>query len=380
MNRRRILGLLATTAVVAGAGAGAFALTRKPVAALEPWTSAGTQDDPRLYAMSYAILAPNPHNRQPWVVELDGDDQMRVYCDLDRRLPDTDPFDRQIVIGFGCMLELLEMAAAETGHRAEITMFPDGAPAPRLDERPIAHVRFVETADVVRDPLVAALPARRTNREPYDTARPVARGAAAPLVAAARHAAAKVTVEADQVARLRGITWRAHLMEVETPRTFQESIDLMRIGRSEIEANPDGIAISGAFLETLNMFGVLTRETLADPASTAFATGIDMFRKVFDSSMGFVWLETGEGRAAEIDAGRAWVRVNLAATAQGLALQPVSQSLQEYPEMAALFDEVHGELGVARPRKVQMLGRIGYGPDVAPSPRWPMESHIRTDA
>ena len=75
-------------------------------------------------------------------------------------------------------------------------------------------------------------------------------------------------------------------------------------------------------------------------------------------------------------AGASWVRLNLAATAAGFALHPVSQSLQEYPEMAAPLADVHGRLGAAGEERVQMLGRLGYGPDTPPSPRWPLESRI----
>jgi len=379
MNRRTALGLLASTAVVAAAGGG-YALTRKPTVALAPWTSAGTQADPRLFALSYAILAPNPHNMQPWIFELDGEDALRVYCDPDRRLPETDPFDRQIVIGFGCLLEILRMAAAETGYEAELDPFPQGEPAPRLDDRPVASVRFAKSADVVRDPLFEAVAARRTNRKPFDTARTVSADATDRLTEAAVHAQARATVDPERVARLRDLTWRAHVREVETPATWRESVDVMRIGRAETDRTPDGIALSGPMVEALRLAGILTHENMADPNSTAFAQGLEMFRDVMGTAMGYVWLETGEGRADEINAGRAWVRVNLAATAQGLALQPVSQALQEYPEMADLYEEVHAELGIEQPRKLQMLGRFGYGPDIGPSPRWPVESRIRTGA
>ena len=43
------------------AGGGTFALTRTPSAALAPWQEAGSgYQDPRMRALSYAILAPNP--------------------------------------------------------------------------------------------------------------------------------------------------------------------------------------------------------------------------------------------------------------------------------------------------------------------------------
>ena len=70
--------------------------------------------------------SPNPHNRQPWLITLVGKDEALIHCDLERRLPVTDPFDRQITIGFGCFLELARIAAAERGVSLAIGNSPRG--------------------------------------------------------------------------------------------------------------------------------------------------------------------------------------------------------------------------------------------------------------
>ena len=65
-SRRKTLGLIGGGTIVAATGGIAvFAKTRTPTKALAPWDMAGNYDDPRLRALSYALLAPNPHNRQP---------------------------------------------------------------------------------------------------------------------------------------------------------------------------------------------------------------------------------------------------------------------------------------------------------------------------
>ena len=90
--------------------------------------------------MAWAVLAPNAHNRQPWALRLVGADTALLFCDLDRRLPATDPFDRQILISLGCFVELYRLAAASRGFAADITPFPEGEPQPRLDARPVARI------------------------------------------------------------------------------------------------------------------------------------------------------------------------------------------------------------------------------------------------
>ncbi len=382
LDRRGFIRIAGSSAIVlaAGGGVGGFALTHSPDRALAPWRAAGAAyADARMRWLGYAILAPNPHNRQPWLADLRADRELMLYCDPKRLLPETDPFNRQIVIGLGCFLELLAMAAAEDGWLAEIEPFPEGAPAPRLDGRPVARVRFRRSDDARPDPLFAHVLDRRSNKQPFDTARAVAEGTLRALRAAAGdRVSTAATNDAPRVARLRDLTWRAHLVEVTTPRTYLESVRLMRIGKAEIEASPDGIDIGGAGLEAMKLVGLLNRERIADPTSLAFEQGLDMFRPIMGSAMAYLWIATDANRRIDqLEVGRAWVRANLKATALGLGVHPLSQALQEYSEMAALYDELHTALGVTGGRRVQMLGRLGYGETVGPSPRWPAATRIR---
>lgn len=381
IDRRQLLKIGGASLLVAGLGAGVFVGTRTPSKALAPWL-ADSHDfsDPRIRALSYGLLAPNPHNRQPWMAELGASNDVTLYCDLNRRLPETDPFDRQITIGLGCFIDLTSMAALADGYRIDITAFPDGEPEPnaRLDKRPIAHLRFVE-AQPETDPLFAWIPKRRSNKEPYDTALQVPSDAAQAIVTAGwmqglsvSHALDTATVE-----KLRDLTWEGHKIETYTPRTLMESIDLMRIGKGEIEANPDGIDLGGAGIEVGQALGLVNRVDLATPGTTAFDQGMRLYESLMKSAMGHVWITTPDNsRLSQLKAGAAWVRMNLQAAALGIGMHPLSQALQEYPEMSELYDAVHTLLDVKAPARIQMLGRIGYGPTADPSPRWPIEAKI----
>ncbi len=385
MNRRSFLRIAGSSAIVLAAGSGAYAATRDPAQARAPWAAAGqAAGDPRLRALSYAILAPNPHNRQPWMVDLSRPGEIILTCDPARRLPETDPFDRQILIGLGCFLELLRMAAAQDGYLAIIAPFPEGEPGPTpgstLGGRPVARVQLQKSTAAEPDPLFRQVLDRRSNKAPFDLTQPVAASALAALqVDGGENLRIGSSNDSVRLAELRDLTWRAHVIEVTTPRTYLESVQLMRIGKAEIEANPDGIDIGGILPETLKHLGLLTRKTLADPQSSAFAQGMALYRDILGSGMAYVWLVTGSNRRQDqLNAGRAWVRINLKATELGLGLHPVSQALQEYPEMAPLYEEVHRKLDAADAgQRVQMLGRLGYGPKVAASPRWPLASRLK---
>lgn len=380
MNRRKFLKIAGSSAVILAAGGAGFVATRNPTEAQLPWKEVGAgYRDPMGRSLSCAILAPNPHNRQPWVVDLKSQTEAVLLCDLDRLLPVTDPFSRQIVIGLGCFLELFSIAAAEQGYKAEFEYFPQGGNSEILDKRPIAHLRLIKSDGLKPDPLFAQVLNRHTNRNPYDTSRPVSDVVVKRLQKVA-HGPVTTGVNngGEQLQYLRELTRDGIVGEIKTPEAYQESIDLMRIGRREIEANPDGISMGGAFLETLNLTGVLTRKTLADPASDSFQIGIDMVEEGAMTAMGFVWIITqGNDRAAQIEAGRAYMRIALQVAQEGMVLQPMSQALQEYAEMAPYYESVHDRLTSAPGERIQMLARIGFADDVGPAPRWPLETRMK---
>ena len=379
VSRRGILKVIGGGVIVAAAGVGGFIGTRDPAAAREPWQNTGKKEaDSRRKALSFAILAPNPHNRQPWVIDLVGDDEIVLYCDKDRHLPVTDPFDRQITIGLGAFIETLVIAASNDGYRAEVVEFPDGEPMPMLDDRPVARIRLIKDTSLKPDPLFAQVLDRRSAKESYSD-KSLPDNAIMPIEAAAKHGSMIIiSNDTARVGRLCKIGIDAMKVEYVTPRTLGESIDLMRIGKAEILANPDGISIGGPFFDTLLALGQLNKSEMRDPASFAWKTGLDSVLEPLQTGTAYGWLVTnGNSRKDQISAGRDYARLNLTTTGMGIAIHPNSQALQEYKEMAELYKVIHDELGVETPGRVQMFVRMGYGEAELPSPKWPLASRIR---
>ena len=205
---------------LAGGGVVLAALPACGVSADGPraaWTYPGAREaDIRKRALSFAILAPNPHNMQPWLADLSEPDLITLYVDTGRVLPVTDPFNRQIVLGCGAFLELLRMAAAAEGVSATVEPFPAGEPQPRLDERPVARVRFEPGGKP--DPLFNQALNRRTNRQPFSDrivpiwkAEKIVRAATAPLVSAG------AALDEKRVERLKVLVFEGARIEANTP-------------------------------------------------------------------------------------------------------------------------------------------------------------------
>ena len=219
LSRRKTLVLLSGGAIVAATATFGYNITRLPQTAGLPWTQAGQYADPRMRALSWAILAPNPHNRQPWMVDLSQPNTAVLYVDPDRLLPHTDPFNRQITIGLGCFLEVLRMATLQDGLNVDFDLFPNGSDPNALDTRPVAICRFAQSV-AAPDPLFAHVPNRRSLKVPFDITRAVPDAALASIYSAAIHGSVTSTTNAQvDIDEMRILSREALRIEIETPRT-----------------------------------------------------------------------------------------------------------------------------------------------------------------
>ena len=351
-----------------------------PIAA---WRAPGAGErDPRRYALAHAILAPNPHNRQPWLISLHDDNKIILTFDTTRRLPITDPFDRQLAIGCGAFLELLSMASAQAGYESRIALFPEGQPDLTLDKRPMAVIQLVRGGQ--KSPLFDLIAARRSNKQPYDEKKLVSAQTMRNLVQGDWRGDWPADLQLGGALRgdaacesLRSITKRAYRKEVETPLALKESVDLMRIGKREIAQYRDGIDLDFPMLNMLLATGQLSREKMMRPGTMAFRQGLENYDPLADSAAGYVWITSADNnRMSQIKVGRAYAKLNLRATQLGLSMHPMRQALQEYEEMGAIKSEIDTLLNIGTDKRLQMLARIGYGPNVPPAPRRGLLEHM----
>ncbi len=385
MQRRRFIRLAGGGAVAA---ATPFALSgcssALPPEAIAAWQGpAPDEPDARRWVLAYAILAPHSHNLQSWLVDLSVPDEITLFLDRSRLLPETDPFSRQMMMSQGTFLELLDLAARQKGLRAGIELFPQGAfPPDAVDARPTARVRLAPDAAVRPDPLFGQILRRRTNREAYEAREPEPAALQAMAESVRPHPMRVGFVGAAQVDALqqhRRIAKEAWRIELVTPRTVLESFKVLRVGPKEIARHRDGLSLNEPLVRALSAVGLFDRSVAPGPGDFATTSQIKDFNAKIDATPAFFWLVTeGNDRATQVNAGRAYARAQLAATAAGLSMQPISQALQEYSEQAAPYDEIHRLLEAPPPRHtVQMWARLGYAPAVGPSPRRGVPEHLK---
>jgi hypothetical protein len=383
MDRRHFLRIAGGGAIAAATATTlAGCSSDLPPEAIAAWQGPGNEPDVRRWILSHAILAPHSHNLQSWLVDLSVPDEIMLFIDRSRLLPETDPFSRQMMMSQGTFLELLDLAAKQKGLRAEIALFPQGVFAPTtVDARPTARIRLVPDAAVKPDALWTHIFLRRTNREAYEARDPAADALQTITASTAGQAVRTGFVgrsQPDLLQQHRRIAMEAWRIELVTPRTVMESIKVLRVGPTEIARHRDGISLNDPMVRALAAVGLFDRSKPPTPDDTSTTTQIKDFNANMAATPAFFWMVTeGNDRVTQINAGRAYVRAQLAATAVGLSMQPLSQALQEYPEQAGPYAEIHQLLGAPAPRfTVQMWTRLGYAPVIQPSPRRGLEAHI----
>lgn len=397
MNRRNFIRVTGGGAIAAAGLPGCSLLSSDyPRASVEAWEGPGDEADPRRRAVAYAITAPNPHNLQPWLVDLREPGVVMLYTDRTRVLPETDPYGRQILIGHGAFLELLVIALAHQGISCQVQLWPQGelpADLNSWDDRPVA--RLVLSVESAPTPYLSAAASlfpqillRRTPKTSFDPSREITADTLKNLTegAATADVSLGATVDAARLPALRELCWQAGRQELLTPRTMMESQRLMRVGPAEILAHRDGIVLNTPWMRAISTLGLFDRTEPPAQGSAAYDAGMAIYNQNSRTATGFIWLSTaGNSRREQILAGRVFVRLQLRATALSMGMHPMSQALQEFPEMQRHHQVAHRlMLGREAPRSaseptLQMFCRLGYPERPAPAtPRRPLEVVMRT--
>lgn len=342
---------------------------RQPFTALDGWRGPdATEQDIRIIVLSYALLAPNPHNKQPWIVDLKSPERFDLYVDPNRLLPETDPPYRQIHICQGTFLENLSLAASHFGYRSDIEYFPQGLyDNMTLEQRPVASIRLTRSASENSDPLFESILKRQSNNRIYtDNPLSIRQIEDIRAVVAPAFSNCTLTITTDPVQRkkLVGFATQAMAIEVSEKKRNEESIAMLRFNDEEVESHRDGFGVPQMGAEGLKKYLVehflISRESFLAEGSSFGAQSIEGVRAQAESAAAFGWLVTKTNtRLDQIMVGRVYNRINLTATSLGVAMRPMSQVLQEYSDMVALQKEFKKFLAVEDDHTVQMFFRLG---------------------
>ncbi|WXH43538.1 nitroreductase family protein [Streptomyces netropsis] len=300
------------------------------------------------------------HNAQPWRFRYSRENStFRLYADPERVMPHSDPDGRALRIGCGAALFNLRVALAKAGHHADVALLPDTQDAALLA---LVHTTPSEDGaeDIGLGLLEPAIRQRHTSRYPF-AEKALPEDVRTSLIDAAQREGAVLSFPESWQAR-----WVEELAEEAEARNLTDrgsEEDLARwrrTGAAEADTATDGVP-EYAFGPRKHggrapMRDFSGGQPVADRGTTPFEDIPHLAVLSTDGDDPLHWLR----------AGQAMQRVLLLATLRGLATSFSTQAL-EWPDLRwPLRDPLTG-IG-----QVQMILRLGYGPQGPATPRRPV--------
>ena len=350
---------------------------------LDPWkkTYQNRFDDPRLKLTAHGLLAANGHNMQPWKIKLEEENSsvFYLYADSSKSTPAVDPYARQMMITQGCFLEYLKIAGEKLGTPVTITLFPDGVYdedklSTSMDTYPVAKITLDKAAPQ-NTPLYDGIFLSDTNRGIYSKTQ-LSEDAVSTLTDTQEYPgiSAFLYQAPDQVQSIGLIAMEAAEIEGNTTRVMKETEDIFRSNEYQKNKYRYGFSVEGQGTKGIMKHFLQTIVSLF-PSMNSGKAQTDNFikstRTSVENTPAYLLLTTKNNtRTSQVEAGMLYSSYILKAHSLGLAMQPLSQALEEYMEMNTVYEKIHSQYGNGG--TIQMLLRVGY-------PKQPVPLSMRQD-
>lgn len=338
---------------------------------MEPWSKnyAEKYSDPRVRLASAGLLAASNHNMQPWKISLDKSDPMVfcIYADSSRMTKEVDPYARQMMISQGTFLEYVAVAGEKEGYHADISLFPDGTYnesllAESMDSKPVAKITLTK-AKPGNNTLYDALFLPDTNREAYQ-AKKLAGTQISALESLSSMSGVSIKLYQDQgnLSKVGRFAMQSAMIEAGVTRVMDESNAIFRANEYQKNKYRYGYSVEGqgttGFMKNI-LQGVVTLFPFTNKGKAASRNFIDYTKTSIDYTPSYAMIITaGNSRLEQVESGMLYSKLILTGHTLGLAMQPLSQVLEEYPEMETPYTDFK-KAYASDGGTIQMLFRVG---------------------
>jgi hypothetical protein len=314
----------------------------------------GSATEQLRFLVHYAVLAPSGHNTQPWLFR-SAADSLELHADRARALPVVDPQDRELVMSCGAALFHLRVAVRRFGYAEDIKTLPDATNPDLLARVRLGQKRSPTGEDSL---LFESILKRRTNRMPFETRKVPTAMLSSLRVAAEEEGAWFFIAEGDDTRNgLADLISEGDRRQGADPRFRRELSAWLHPNRTRSRDGIPGYAFG--FGEIFSYVGPLVIRTFdwgkgqaAKDRQLAFGSPVlAVLGTAEDSPLS--WLSAGQALA------RVLLRARIDYVWASFLNQPIEVA-ELRPRVAAL---------TKLPGFPQLLIRMGYGPEVRPTPR-----------
>lgn len=321
---------------------------------------------PILKAIAYGITAPSPHNTQSWYLDTISETEMLLY--VKHVLPETDPPARQIMMGAGCFIELVNVGMSQEGFVTNVNYFPQGdfqLTANKMSDKPVAKITLVKDENIKKDVLYDYIYQRGTNRKPYK-GKMITQNEFEIIqtLMGNYHSQLQFVTGKEQMQPYLDIFSQAMEIETRTKATNEETRRKFRFSEKEIEEKKDGISLQqmgyDGFILKIATKSLNNGDSLTWHSEKNFKATMKGINKGIYSSKGLIFFKTETNTKLDwIKSGRDYARFNIAIAKMGIVTHPYNQVIQEYSEMEELQKKFNTLSKVKNGEKTQMIVRIG---------------------
>ena len=314
----------------------------------------GTSDEKLWFLVRYAVLAPSPHNSQPWRFRIHGN-VVELYADFTRALPVVDPENRELIMSCGAALLHLRIALRYFGHAYTVECLPD-PDDPALLAR--VHLGFKCDTNAEDILLFNAILKRRTNRQAF-LPDPVPDALLATLKRIAAEEGAWLQVLGSEEARYGAadLVAEADRLQWADKQFRSELAEWLHPKRADARDGIPGYAQGDGALPAYAGPAVIRTFDLGK-GQAAKHRDIALYSPVLA-----VLGTNTDTRADWLAAGQALANVLLRARVEDVWASFLNQPI-EVAELRPQLASIIGRVGFP-----QLLLRLGFGPEVKPTPR-----------
>jgi hypothetical protein len=302
----------------------------------------------------HASLAPSGHNTQPWFVRVLGPKEWIIGADPDRRLPAVDPGNREVMLSIGAFAENLSIAAGTFGQKAEMEVI---AKDPFAQDVIKVTLRKAKPVDYPLQRITRRMTVKHgylPNEIKGEDVRALSEHLKGRLFYYSRGTEHATCIEEGAIENFR--------IQVQRDDAQKELVQWVRLSNKDAERRRDGLTVEGMEIRGFKGWFVRNFINPEDFMKPSFRKqSVDQIAKLARQGGGWLVI-TGEGQTVDdlIDSGRRFERMVLTARERKLAIQPMTQYLEEESGLKQIAAE-HEQRVI--PHFVLRIGYLNTYPD-----------------